>query len=261
MERHLGKELAHDLLYGVKRSLLLIDGSEYERVLTVTERHGIVEAARKQSSDRRWRLELAWRMTDDLLVGGVARLQIGLGRGQGRQSLGAAGLGLGHVGARHLAHIETILGRLELLGEHSHIVLTQTHDSRVAHDIDIGGHRVEQHRLFDAAQALARSLDRRLRPSDGVQILEALKQRLSELHRNAPRVGRRVGDTAASWNNYLVRWSPNCGGRNPWGDPPCMLEGYVTLSANERAQPGLGERHLLVGRSLARSLLRTGLIR
>jgi hypothetical protein len=28
-----------------------------------------------------------------------------------------------------------------------------------------------------------------------------------------------------------------------------MLEGYVTLSANERAQPGLGERHLLVGRS------------
>src|SRR5262249_60982318 len=91
LERHLGKELAHDLLYGVKRSLLLIDGSEYERVLAVTERHGIIEAARNQSSDRGGRLELSWRMTDDLLVGGVARLQIGLGRGQGRQSFRAAG--------------------------------------------------------------------------------------------------------------------------------------------------------------------------
>ena len=98
-------------------------------------------------------------MTDDLLVGGVARLQIGLGRGQGRQSLGAAGLGLGRVGARHLAHIETVLGRLELLGEHRHVVLAQAHDGRVSHDIDIGGHGVEQHCLLDAAQALTCSLD------------------------------------------------------------------------------------------------------
>src|SRR5215831_19402172 len=183
LERHLGKELAHDLLYGVNRSLLLIDGSEYERVLAVTERHGIIEAARNQSSDRGGRLELAWRMTDDLLVGGVARLQIGLGRGQGRQSLGAAGLGLCHVGARHLAHIETVLGRLELLSEHRHVVLAQTHDGRVAHDIDIGGYGAEQHGLLNTAQALARGLNSRLCPSDGVQILESLEQRLSELDR------------------------------------------------------------------------------
>src|SRR5262249_35906971 len=119
-------------------------------------------------------------MTHDLLIGGVARLQIGLRCGQGRQSFGAAGLGLGHVGARHLAHIETVLGRLELLGEHRHVVLAQTHDSRVAHDIDIGGYGVEQHGLLNAAPALARSPDRRPCPPDGVQILKALHKRLSE---------------------------------------------------------------------------------
>ena len=94
---------------------------------------------------------VARRVADDLLVGGAARLEVGLSRGQGRQRLRAAGLGLGHVGARHLADIEPVFGGLELLAQQRDVILAQADDGGVAHDIDIGGHGIEQDRLLDAA--------------------------------------------------------------------------------------------------------------
>src|SRR5262249_49501486 len=141
----------------------------------------------------------------------------------------------------HLAHIEAVLGCLELLGEHRHVVLAQAHDGRIAHDIDIGDYGVEQHGLLNAAQALARGLNCRLRPSDRVQILEALEQRLSELDRKTARVGGCVTDAATSGQNCSGRWPHglwdlNCGGRYPLGNGPCMHEAYVTGSADKWTQ-------------------------
>ncbi len=117
-------------------------------------------------------------MADDLLVGSAARLQIGLGPGERGERLGAPGLGLGHVGPRHLTDIEAVAGRLELLAEHADIVLAQTDHGLVAHDIDIGRGGVEQDGLLDDAQAFARRLHGRLGLADGIEILEAFEQRL-----------------------------------------------------------------------------------
>ena len=91
-------------------------------------------------------------MANDLLVSGAARLEIGLRRGEGGERFRAASLGLRHVGARHLADIEAVLGRLELLGQHLHVVLAQADDGRVAHDVDIGGRGIEKDGLLDRAQ-------------------------------------------------------------------------------------------------------------
>src|SRR5262249_53041568 len=141
-------------------------------------------------------------------------------------------------------------GRLELLGEHRHVVLAQTHDSRVAHDIDIGSYGVEQHGLLNAAQALARSLDRRLCPSDGVQILKALEQRLSELHRKTARVSDTGGADAGCARARAAGGRALSAGRSPYIDIAILvLEARVGLAAYKRAQACLGESHLLVGRS------------
>ena len=128
-------------------------------------------------------------MADDLLVGRAARLEIGLGCGERRQRLSAPGFGLRHVGARHLADIEAVLGRLELLGQHGDVVLAQANDGRVAHDIDVSGRGIEQDRLLDGAKRLARCLHLRLRLPDGVEVLKALEQRLGQLHRPTAGVG------------------------------------------------------------------------
>ena len=128
LERDLGQHLAHDLLDGVERGLLVIDGGEDDRVLAIAERHGLVERRGQQMADRRRRDEIAGRMADDLLISRAARLEIGLSGGERGERLGAARFGLRHVGARHLADIEAVLGRLELLGQHGDVVLAQTHD-------------------------------------------------------------------------------------------------------------------------------------
>ena len=57
-------------------------------------------------------------MADDLFVGGAARLEVGLRGIELGNGVGPARLGLGHVGARHLADIEAVLGLAELLGQH-----------------------------------------------------------------------------------------------------------------------------------------------
>ena len=43
LERDHGQQLAHDLLDGIERGLLGIDGGEDDRVLAIAERHGFVE--------------------------------------------------------------------------------------------------------------------------------------------------------------------------------------------------------------------------
>ena len=195
-------------------------------------------------------------MADDLLVSRAAGLEIGLGRGERRQRLGAPRFGLRHVGARHLADIETVLGRLELLGQHGDVVLAQANDGRVAHNIDVSGRGVEQDRLFDGAKRLTGCLHLRLRLPDGVEILEALEQRLGQLHRPT------AGVAGALWE---------CTG--PVMMPRSVRFGIETsLSVCWKAVSPLAEMKgrrpdfasatcSSVARSLARSAFSTGLIR
>ncbi len=79
-------------------------------------------------ADRGGRDQIAGRMADDLLVSRAACLEIGLGGGERGERLRAAGFCLRHIGARHLTHIESVLGRLELLGQHGDVVLAQADD-------------------------------------------------------------------------------------------------------------------------------------
>ena len=131
-------------------------------------------------------------MADDLLIGRAARLEIGLSGGKRGKRLGAARFRLRHVGARHLADIETVLGRLQLLGEHGNVVLAQTHDGLIAHDIDVRCRGVEQDRLLDRPQRFAGGLHRGLRLPDGVEITETLEERLGQIDRIAARIGHPV---------------------------------------------------------------------
>ena len=118
VERDLGQQLAHDLVHVIERGFLLIDGVQDEGVLAVAQGHGVFELARKQMHDRRRMDEVRRRMADDLLVGGAARLEVGLRGIELGDGVRPARLGLGHVGARHLADIEAVLGLAELLGQH-----------------------------------------------------------------------------------------------------------------------------------------------
>ena len=149
-------------------------------------------------------------MADDLLISRAAGLEIGLRRGERGQRLRAAGFCLGHVGAGHLADIEPVLGRLELLGQHGDVVLAQTHDRLVAHHVDISGRGIEQDGLLDAAQHFARRLHGRLRLPDGVEILEAFEQRLGQLHRIATRIGHPVVLTDFALTECLVKGDCSC---------------------------------------------------
>ena len=54
-------------------------------------------------------------MTDDLLVNGAARLEIGLGGGKRRKRFGTVSLSPSNIGAGHLADIKPVFGRAELL--------------------------------------------------------------------------------------------------------------------------------------------------
>ena len=136
--------------------------------------------------------EIAGGMADDLLIGRAAGLEIGLSGGERGKRLGAARFRLRHVGARHLADIETVFGRLELLAEHGDVVLAQADDGLIAHHIDIGGRGVEQDRLLDGPQRFARGLHRGLRLPDGVEVPEALEDRLGQIDRIATRIGYAV---------------------------------------------------------------------
>ena len=177
VERDLGQEFALDLADVIEGRLFLIHDVKDDGVLSA-QSHGVLEFARQQTNDR-WRMnEVRRRMPDHLLIGGAARLEVGLRGIELGNGVRPARFGLGHVGARHLAIFESVLGLPELLGQHIDIGLAQTDHSLVAHHVDIGGDRV-QRGLLHRAQALAAGLHRGFGLADGVEILKALEDGLT----------------------------------------------------------------------------------
>ena len=102
-------------------------------------------------------------MADDLLVAAAAGAQVGARRIEAGDGVGAAGFGLRHVGARHLADREAVLRRLQLARQHVDVVLVEPHQLLVAHHVHVGGDRLQQHAALHVAQHLALGADVGLR--------------------------------------------------------------------------------------------------
>ena len=166
-------------------------------------------------------------MADHALEGGAAGLQVGARQIERRHRGGAARLRLRHVGARHLADVEAVLGGPQIARQHRDVVLAQAHDGLVAHHVHVGRHRLQQHA---AARRCAASRARRARsprPRHRVDDAEAAEQRLHQAHLVAARIAVAVAQRRRPGGGLLV------GGVGRAGD-----HGAV---ARQRA------RHLLVG--------------
>jgi hypothetical protein len=96
-----------------------------------------------------------------------ADLELTLRGGEGGARLRQPRLGLGDVGAGVLADLEAVAGGAQLLRHDADIGLAHVDHLKVAPDVEIGRHRIQQHLLFDRHEALprgqhglARGLDR-----------------------------------------------------------------------------------------------------
>src|ERR1044071_4213144 len=87
-------------------------------------------------------------MTDDALIIRAAHLQIALGLDAGRNRECHARLCLRHIGARHLADPELVVGCLQLAPQYLLIVDIELYGSLVAHHVEKGLRDAEQHLLL-----------------------------------------------------------------------------------------------------------------
>ena len=111
--------------------------------------------------------------------------------------LGNAGLCLRHIRACHLADLEAVLGRAQLLGKHFDGVLTKVHDCLIADDIHVGRRRAEKHIDLGAAKILAAGFHLRLGALDIVIGAEAVEDVLLQRDLRALRIGRAIWEAAA----------------------------------------------------------------
>ena len=119
-------------------------------------------------------------MADDLLVSGSARLQICLRGGQSGERLGGRASAwatsvrvTSPTSKRSLVALSCSLSTVTSFSRNFTMAVSRT-------TIDVSGGGVEQHGLLDGAQALARGLNCRLSPSNGIQVLKTFEQRLCE---------------------------------------------------------------------------------
>jgi len=104
--------------------------------------------------------------------------QIALRGGQPALCKRDGGLGLRHVGARHLADLEPILGRAQFLAQQALVVFAQLDEFAVSDDVHVGPHRGQKHRLLDADQRLARGQNGFLGGVDQqIALAEIIKQK------------------------------------------------------------------------------------
>ena len=94
-------------------------------------------------------------MADDLLEAAAAGAQVGARSIEAGDCVGAAGLGLRHVGARHLADGEAVLRRLQFARQHVDVVLVEPDELLVADHVHVGGDRLQEHDALHVAQNLA----------------------------------------------------------------------------------------------------------
>lgn len=173
-------------------------------------------------------------MADRALVAGPAGTEVALGEVERRQRLGAARLGLRHVGAGNLALGASRLGGVQLARQHHEVVLAHPQDRLVAHDVGIGGDRLQQHGLLDIAQQLATGMHGGLGLADAVLRAKAAKHRLRDADRVAPRV--------------------DLGVTREFRRRRCLRKARVGDAVDRRQEARLGPRHLLVGRPEAGAL-------
>jgi hypothetical protein len=136
-------ELAGDFADPVAGRLLGEAGSQNARVARDRNLDHVVQAGR-QSGERRRRRQHAGRLADHLFIDRLVRPQRAFGGDPLGGGEGEAGLGLGHVGAGHLADREAIAGRFELALDDPFVVLVERDHGLVAPDIHVGGGRAEQ---------------------------------------------------------------------------------------------------------------------
>ena len=187
LQLHGRQQLAPDRVDGEARALLAVERCHHVRAFTDGDFHVLLQGPRHQVALPRLH-QMARRMADDALEGGAAGLEVGPGKIEGRHGGGAARLRLGDVGARHLADVEAVLRRPQIAGEDGHVVLAQAHDRRVAHDVAVGRHGLQQHRCLGNTQGFPPGARRRLRGIDRAHRAEAAKQRLHQAHGIAARV-------------------------------------------------------------------------
>ena len=164
-------------------------------------RNALLQVRRRQAVDRARRLEPARLHADHLPIGRARRHVVRL-RGQHlRARRSKPRFRLRHVGARHLADRETVLGLPQLLLQHLDVAALQGEDRRVANEVHVGGRGRKQHGLLGEPQRLARRRHLLLGLPGAGRGAEAVQQRLGVgravaldgVVADGPRIGGRAG--------------------------------------------------------------------
>ena len=122
------------------------------------------------------------RIADELSKCGAVGLKLGAGLADGGLRPACASASLRDVGLRDLADLEPILSGFQLLGQDPLIVYLQIEHGLIAHDVHIGGHRIQQHVLLGVAKILPSGLDPCLRSLHRIDGAEAAENGLNERH-------------------------------------------------------------------------------
>ena len=145
-------------------------------------------------------------------------------------------LGLGHVGAGHLAHVEAVAGGAQQLAHGLDVLLLQLENGAVAQHVHVGGDAVQEHVLFGITQRLARGQNLGLGGTGKVPGLESVEQRLPRGDAVAARVQVALGDSPAGKRRAAPR--------------------VADIGIAEDLRPVAGKRlgHLLVGGAVGGAL-------
>jgi hypothetical protein len=147
----------------------------------------IVQGLWQERLDRGARLKIAGVGADDLPVIGDAVLELRLRRVKLGTRLRERRLGLGDVGARHLADLEAVARLLELLFQYGNVVFAQIHHRRVAQHVHIGGGAVLEDRLLREAHGRAGGENVRLGLLDRILRAAAVENALLHVEGRAAR--------------------------------------------------------------------------
>ena len=127
------------------------DCSENAGIFRLRDGERGLDALGQQLRGRAGVFQCARPMASILLEHGPVAIEHALGDAEIGLGLGEAGFRLRKVGIRHLANLVASLRGQKLFLQHPHPVLAQVHDGLVAHDVHVGGGRVEKHGDFGRA--------------------------------------------------------------------------------------------------------------
>ena len=125
LETELRQQLREGDIHCVLRGGVVEHRGDHQRVVVRRQRNRILLILRRQGERLRLDKVARWQEADDLLVGAARGLQLAFRRLTLRCCTSESGLGLGDVCAGDLADTETVVGRLQLFGEHLFVVHVQ----------------------------------------------------------------------------------------------------------------------------------------